>query len=41
MLRSTAQVFFSELYIERSTRRSEFFKRLNTQIHWEGMEKKK
>ncbi|XOD66707.1 MAG: hypothetical protein ACMUEL_01275 [Flavobacteriales bacterium Tduv] len=25
--------------MERSTRRSEFFKRLNTLIHWEGMEK--
>ncbi|XOD67685.1 MAG: transposase [Flavobacteriales bacterium Tduv] len=39
MLRSTAQISFSELYMERSTRRSEFFKRLNTLIHWEGIEK--
>ncbi|XOD67693.1 MAG: hypothetical protein ACMUEL_07170 [Flavobacteriales bacterium Tduv] len=30
MLRSTAQIGFNELYIERSTRRSHFFKRLNT-----------
>ncbi|XOD67323.1 MAG: hypothetical protein ACMUEL_04990 [Flavobacteriales bacterium Tduv] len=30
---------FSELYMERSTRRNEFFKRLNTLIHWEGMGK--
>ncbi|XOD66974.1 MAG: transposase [Flavobacteriales bacterium Tduv] len=35
MLRSTAQISFSELYMERSTRRSEFFKRLYTLIHWE------
>ncbi|XOD66860.1 MAG: hypothetical protein ACMUEL_02180 [Flavobacteriales bacterium Tduv] len=39
MLRSTAQIRFSDLYIDRSTRRSEFFKRLNTLIHWEDMEK--
>ncbi|XOD67765.1 MAG: transposase [Flavobacteriales bacterium Tduv] len=39
MLRSTAQISFSELYMECSTRRSEFFKRLNTLIHWKGMEK--
>ncbi|XOD68017.1 MAG: hypothetical protein ACMUEL_09125 [Flavobacteriales bacterium Tduv] len=32
MLRSTAQIIFSELYRERSTRRSQFFKRLNTLI---------
>ncbi|XOD66648.1 MAG: hypothetical protein ACMUEL_00940 [Flavobacteriales bacterium Tduv] len=30
MLRSTAQIRFNELYMERSTRKSEFFKRLNT-----------
>ncbi|XOD67471.1 MAG: hypothetical protein ACMUEL_05875 [Flavobacteriales bacterium Tduv] len=40
MLRSTAQISFSELYIERSSRRSEFFKRLKIFIQWEGMEKK-
>ncbi|XOD67230.1 MAG: integrase zinc binding domain-containing protein [Flavobacteriales bacterium Tduv] len=39
MLRSTVQISFSELYMERSTRRSEFFKRLKTLIYWEGMEK--
>ncbi|XOD66790.1 MAG: hypothetical protein ACMUEL_01775 [Flavobacteriales bacterium Tduv] len=39
MLRSTAQIIFSELYMERSSRKSEFFKRLNTLIHWERMEK--
>ncbi|XOD67274.1 MAG: hypothetical protein ACMUEL_04720 [Flavobacteriales bacterium Tduv] len=30
MLSSTAQISFSELYMERSTRRSDFFKRLKT-----------
>ncbi|XOD66822.1 MAG: hypothetical protein ACMUEL_01955 [Flavobacteriales bacterium Tduv] len=30
MLRSTAQISFSELDMEHSTRRGEFFKRLNT-----------
>ncbi|XOD67411.1 MAG: hypothetical protein ACMUEL_05505 [Flavobacteriales bacterium Tduv] len=35
MLRSTEQISFSELYMERSTRRSEFFKKLKTLIHWE------
>ncbi|XOD67168.1 MAG: hypothetical protein ACMUEL_04045 [Flavobacteriales bacterium Tduv] len=39
MLRSTAKISFSELHMERSTRGSGFFKKLNTQIHWEGMEK--
>ncbi|XOD67354.1 MAG: hypothetical protein ACMUEL_05155 [Flavobacteriales bacterium Tduv] len=39
MLRSTEQMSFSELDMERSTRRIEFFKRLNTLIHWEGLEK--
>ncbi|XOD66857.1 MAG: hypothetical protein ACMUEL_02165 [Flavobacteriales bacterium Tduv] len=39
MLRSTAQITFSDLYIKRSTRRREFFKRLNTVILWEGKEK--
>ncbi|XOD66684.1 MAG: hypothetical protein ACMUEL_01160 [Flavobacteriales bacterium Tduv] len=34
MFRRTAQISFSELYIEPSTRRSDFFKRLNTLIHW-------
>ncbi|XOD67820.1 MAG: transposase [Flavobacteriales bacterium Tduv] len=32
MLRSTEQISFSELYMKRSTRRSQFFKRLNTLI---------
>ncbi|XOD67695.1 MAG: hypothetical protein ACMUEL_07180 [Flavobacteriales bacterium Tduv] len=32
MLRSTAQISFSEIYMECSTRRSDFFKRLNTLI---------
>ncbi|XOD67592.1 MAG: hypothetical protein ACMUEL_06590 [Flavobacteriales bacterium Tduv] len=40
MLRRTAQISFSELYMERSTRRSEFFKSLNTLTHWEGIKKK-
>ncbi|XOD68057.1 MAG: hypothetical protein ACMUEL_09370 [Flavobacteriales bacterium Tduv] len=39
MLRRTEQIIFSELYMERSTRRSDFFKRLKTLIHWEKMEK--
>ncbi|XOD68075.1 MAG: hypothetical protein ACMUEL_09465 [Flavobacteriales bacterium Tduv] len=39
MLKSTSQISFSELYLERSTRRSEFFKRLKTLINWERMEK--
>ncbi|XOD66656.1 MAG: MIOREX complex component 7 [Flavobacteriales bacterium Tduv] len=39
MLRSTAQISFSELYMEFFSRRSEFFKTLNTLIHSEGMEK--
>ncbi|XOD68099.1 MAG: hypothetical protein ACMUEL_09620 [Flavobacteriales bacterium Tduv] len=39
MLRSAAQKSFNELYMTRSTRRGEFFKRLNTLIHWEGMGK--
>ncbi|XOD67181.1 MAG: hypothetical protein ACMUEL_04130 [Flavobacteriales bacterium Tduv] len=39
MLRSTVQISFSELCMERSSRKSEFFKRLNTLIHCEGMEK--
>ncbi|XOD66540.1 MAG: hypothetical protein ACMUEL_00300 [Flavobacteriales bacterium Tduv] len=30
-----AQISFSELYMERFTRRSETFKRLNILIHWE------
>ncbi|XOD67030.1 MAG: hypothetical protein ACMUEL_03195 [Flavobacteriales bacterium Tduv] len=38
MLRSTAQINFTELYMEYSTRRSEFFKRLNTMTHWDGIE---
>ncbi|XOD66930.1 MAG: hypothetical protein ACMUEL_02605 [Flavobacteriales bacterium Tduv] len=29
MIRSSAQISFNELYMERSTRRSEFFKMLN------------
>ncbi|XOD68000.1 MAG: hypothetical protein ACMUEL_09025 [Flavobacteriales bacterium Tduv] len=33
ILRCISQIIFSELYVERSTRRSEFFKRLNTLIH--------
>ncbi|XOD66719.1 MAG: hypothetical protein ACMUEL_01345 [Flavobacteriales bacterium Tduv] len=41
MTRSTAQIRFTELYMERSTRRNEFFKRLKTLTHWQGMEKKK
>ncbi|XOD67076.1 MAG: hypothetical protein ACMUEL_03470 [Flavobacteriales bacterium Tduv] len=40
LLKSTRQINFSELYMERSTRKSEFFKRLKTLIHWEVMEKK-
>ncbi|XOD66961.1 MAG: hypothetical protein ACMUEL_02780 [Flavobacteriales bacterium Tduv] len=39
MLRSTAQISFSELYMEHSIRRSAFFKKLKTLIHWEGMGK--
>ncbi|XOD67868.1 MAG: hypothetical protein ACMUEL_08245 [Flavobacteriales bacterium Tduv] len=39
MLRSSAQISFSELYMEPSTRRSYFFKRLNTLFYWERMEK--
>ncbi|XOD66739.1 MAG: hypothetical protein ACMUEL_01445 [Flavobacteriales bacterium Tduv] len=30
---------FSGLYMKGSTRRNEFLKRLNSLIHWEGMEK--
>ncbi|XOD67347.1 MAG: hypothetical protein ACMUEL_05120 [Flavobacteriales bacterium Tduv] len=41
MLRINAQLSFSERYMEHSTKRSEFFKRLNTVIHSEGMEKNK
>ncbi|XOD67775.1 MAG: hypothetical protein ACMUEL_07690 [Flavobacteriales bacterium Tduv] len=40
MVRSTAQVIFSELYMERSSRRSGFFKMLNTQSTGKWMEKK-
>ncbi|XOD67558.1 MAG: hypothetical protein ACMUEL_06380 [Flavobacteriales bacterium Tduv] len=39
ILRSTAKINFSEVYMELSTRRSEFFKRLKTLIHLEEMEK--
>ncbi|XOD66658.1 MAG: hypothetical protein ACMUEL_01010 [Flavobacteriales bacterium Tduv] len=39
MLKSTAQISFSELYMAPCTRKSEPFKRLNTEINWEGMEK--
>ncbi|XOD67990.1 MAG: hypothetical protein ACMUEL_08950 [Flavobacteriales bacterium Tduv] len=39
MLRSIVQIIVSELYMERSTRKSEFFKRLIPLIYWEGMEK--
>ncbi|XOD68078.1 MAG: hypothetical protein ACMUEL_09485 [Flavobacteriales bacterium Tduv] len=39
MLRSAAQISFSELYIDSSTRRSDFFKKLKTLMHREGMEK--
>ncbi|XOD67594.1 MAG: hypothetical protein ACMUEL_06605 [Flavobacteriales bacterium Tduv] len=39
MLKSTSKISFSELYMERSTRKSEFFKRLKTLIHWERIEK--
>ncbi|XOD67452.1 MAG: hypothetical protein ACMUEL_05770 [Flavobacteriales bacterium Tduv] len=35
MLRSTEQISFSELYMERSTRRSDFFKRLKILIYLE------
>ncbi|XOD67023.1 MAG: hypothetical protein ACMUEL_03155 [Flavobacteriales bacterium Tduv] len=35
MLRSTEQISFTELYMGCFTRRSEFFKRLNTLIHLE------
>ncbi|XOD66872.1 MAG: hypothetical protein ACMUEL_02250 [Flavobacteriales bacterium Tduv] len=34
ILKSTSQIRFSELYVEPSTRRSYFFKRSNTLIHW-------
>ncbi|XOD67372.1 MAG: hypothetical protein ACMUEL_05265 [Flavobacteriales bacterium Tduv] len=40
MIRKTVQIRFSELYMERSTRRSYFFKRLKTLIHWKGWRKK-
>ncbi|XOD67609.1 MAG: hypothetical protein ACMUEL_06695 [Flavobacteriales bacterium Tduv] len=40
ILRNTAQISFSELYMERSSRRSEFFKSLKTLIHLEGWKKK-
>ncbi|XOD67632.1 MAG: hypothetical protein ACMUEL_06825 [Flavobacteriales bacterium Tduv] len=40
ILKSTA-LNFSELYIKRSTKRSDFLKRLKTLIHWEGMKKNK
>ncbi|XOD67186.1 MAG: hypothetical protein ACMUEL_04170 [Flavobacteriales bacterium Tduv] len=40
MLRNTAQISFNELYMERSTRRSEFFKKVkHPVIDWEGIEK--
>ncbi|XOD66962.1 MAG: hypothetical protein ACMUEL_02785 [Flavobacteriales bacterium Tduv] len=39
MLRSTEKISFNKLYMERSTRRSEFFKSLNTLIHRERIEK--
>ncbi|XOD67020.1 MAG: hypothetical protein ACMUEL_03140 [Flavobacteriales bacterium Tduv] len=39
MLIRISQINFSELYMECSTRRSDFFKRLITLIHWEGMGK--
>ncbi|XOD68108.1 MAG: transposase [Flavobacteriales bacterium Tduv] len=39
ILKSSEQIRFNELCMELSTRRSEFFKRLKTLIHWEGMEK--
>ncbi|XOD66951.1 MAG: hypothetical protein ACMUEL_02715 [Flavobacteriales bacterium Tduv] len=35
MLRSSARISFSELNMKRSSRKSEFFKRLKTLIHWE------
>ncbi|XOD66486.1 MAG: hypothetical protein ACMUEL_00010 [Flavobacteriales bacterium Tduv] len=38
-LDNIVQISFSELYMERSSKTNEFFKRLNTLIHWEGMEK--
>ncbi|XOD67018.1 MAG: hypothetical protein ACMUEL_03130 [Flavobacteriales bacterium Tduv] len=34
MLRSSRKIRFNELYMELSTRKNEFFKRLNTLIHW-------
>ncbi|XOD68004.1 MAG: hypothetical protein ACMUEL_09050 [Flavobacteriales bacterium Tduv] len=40
MLRSTARITFSEVYMERSTKRSDLFKRLKTLIHWEIWKKK-
>ncbi|XOD67078.1 MAG: transposase [Flavobacteriales bacterium Tduv] len=39
MLRNTTQISFSELYMERSAKKSEFLKRLKIFINWEGMEK--
>ncbi|XOD67259.1 MAG: hypothetical protein ACMUEL_04610 [Flavobacteriales bacterium Tduv] len=39
MLRSPEQIKVSELYMAPSTRRSKFFKRGNTLILWEDMEK--
>ncbi|XOD67309.1 MAG: hypothetical protein ACMUEL_04915 [Flavobacteriales bacterium Tduv] len=33
ILRRTSKIRFSELYMEPSTKRSEFFKKLNTLIH--------
>ncbi|XOD67009.1 MAG: hypothetical protein ACMUEL_03080 [Flavobacteriales bacterium Tduv] len=34
MLRSTTKISFTELYMECSTRRCDFFKRLDTLIHF-------
>ncbi|XOD68101.1 MAG: hypothetical protein ACMUEL_09635 [Flavobacteriales bacterium Tduv] len=41
MLRSTEQINFSELYMKCSTRRSEFFKKLNILIYLELAWRKK
>ncbi|XOD68130.1 MAG: hypothetical protein ACMUEL_09805 [Flavobacteriales bacterium Tduv] len=34
MLRITAQINFSKLYMERSSKRSEFFQKVKTLIQW-------
>lgn len=39
MIKNNAQISFTELYMERNTRKSQFFEQLNKLNHWGLIEK--